>query len=90
MPTTILNLNDLDHLIRGFEHAYHLSSVDMLKDNSARKRVPEDDLLMWEAYVHHRASLRELSERTHNAYLSKLETHEKTSKHPVDELAYAA
>jgi hypothetical protein len=92
MPTNVLNLNDLDNLVRGFEQKYAATSVEMLQNNSVRDRVPEHDLLRWEAYVYHRVHLRELSESTHSKYLSQLEAGVDSEKHHVvsDQLDYAA
>ena len=92
MPTNVLNLSDLDNLVRGFEQKYAATSVAMLQNKSVREKVPEHDLLRWEAYVHHRARLRELSENTHSKYLSQLEAGVDSEKHHVvsDQLAYAA
>jgi hypothetical protein len=91
MPTNVLNLNDLDNLVRSFERAYNTTSVTMLQNKSVRSRIPEHDLLRWEAYVHHRARLRELSQHTHSKYLSHVEHSDSQKSHASgDSLAYAA
>lgn len=92
MPTTVLNLADLDGLISRFEQKYHVSSLEMLKDASVRKRISEDVLLRWEAYVNQRIRLRELYQHTHSEYLSKLEVKPKSGKSPAsgDQVALAA
>jgi len=93
MPTNVLNLNDLDNLVRSFERTYNTTSVAMLQSKSVRSRIPEHDLLRWEAYVHHRARLRELSQHTHSKYLSHVEQrHSDSEKHRAssDPVAYAA
>jgi hypothetical protein len=65
MPTTVLNLTDLDNIIRRFEQAYSVTSVDMLKDKAVRSKISEDVLLRWETYVNQRVRLRDASEQTH-------------------------
>src|SRR5579859_7182713 len=62
MPTTVLNLTDLDNIIRRFEKAYNVTSVAMLKDETVRSKISEDALLRWETYVEQRVRLRDLSE----------------------------
>jgi hypothetical protein len=80
MPTTFLNLTDLDNIIRRFEKAYNVSSVDMLKDEATRAKISEDALLRWETYLEQRVRLRDLSEQTHRQYLSNLEEDHRASK----------
>lgn len=99
MPLTMLNLNDLNNLIRSYEKLYGVSSVEMLRDESFRARISEDVLLKWEAYVSQRVWLRESYDETHREYLSRL-THESSksrAKHESskstatsDQLCYAA
>ena len=72
MPTTVLNLTDLDNRIRGFEQKYAVSSVDMLKEKSVRDQIPEDDILRWETYVYQRVRLRDIYDQLRGDYLSKL------------------
>jgi hypothetical protein len=72
MPTTILNLSDLDNLISDFEHQFGVSSLDMLKEQAVRRTIPEDVLLRWETYVFQRVNLRKVSEDLHREYLLKL------------------
>jgi len=72
MPTTVLNLTDLDNRIRGFEQQYAVSSVDMLKEKSVRDRIPEDDILRWEAYIYQRVQLRDMYDQLRGDYLSRL------------------
>ena len=69
MPTTVLNLTDLDNLIRRFEEKYGVSSLQMLTDASVRARVSEDVLLEWESYIHNLEALRELGVETRKNYL---------------------
>jgi hypothetical protein len=106
MTMTMLNLTDLDNLVRSFEKLYGVSSVEMLRDDSFRMKVSEDVLLRWEAYVSQRSWLRESYAETHRAYLSQLIhepvesskiKHESRAKHESskstatsDMLAYAA
>jgi hypothetical protein len=92
MPTTILNLADLDNLIAKFEQKYNVSSLQMLKDANVRKQIAEDVLLRWETYVGQRIQLRELYQHTHNEYLGKLkiEPDSGRSQAPSDEVALAA
>jgi hypothetical protein len=80
MPTTVLNLTDLDNIIRRFEKTYNATSVDMLKDEAVRSKISEDALLRWETYVEQRIRLRDLSEHTHRHYLSKVEADHRTGK----------
>lgn len=72
MPIVFLSLNDLDAKIRAFEEKYQISSLEMLKDKDARRRIGEDVVLKWEAYVEQRISLRDVHEQTHRDYLSTL------------------
>lgn len=72
MTMTMLNLTDLDNLIRSFEKLYGVSSVEMLRDESFRAKVSEDALLRWEAYISQRVFLRESNEEMHREYLSRL------------------
>lgn len=92
MPTTVLNLTDLDNRIREYEHRFQTTSLEMLTDECVRSRVSEDILLKWEAYVRQRAYLREESLDRRSTYLSHLRTKKKPSKrtHESDELAFAA
>jgi hypothetical protein len=75
MTMTMLNLTDLDNLVRSFEKLYGVSSVEMLRDESFRAKISEGVLLRWEAYVSQRSWLRESYDVTHKTYLSQL-THE--------------
>lgn len=99
MPMTMLNLTDLDNIIRSFEKQYRVSSLDMLRDESFRSRISEDVLLRWEAYVSQRVWLRECYDVTHREYLGQLThgsskskaKHESSkSKAASDVLSYAA
>ena len=99
MTMTMLNLTDLDNLIRSFEKLYGVSSVEMLRDESFRSKVSEDVLLRWEAYVSQRVWLRESNDETHREYLSHLkhESNKSRAKHESskstatsDPLSYAA
>jgi len=80
MPTTVLNLTDLDNIIRRFEQAYNATSVDMLKDEAVRSKISEDVLLRWETYVNQRVRLRDVSEQTHRDYLSNVEENHRSAK----------
>ena len=93
MPTTVLNLTDLDNLIRDFEQRYAVSSVDMLKEKSTRDRIPEDDLLRWETYVYQRVRLRDMYDQMRGDYLSKLpgpDSSADKSRKPASQLDLAA
>ena len=92
MPTTVLNLADLDTLISKLEQKYNVSSVEMLRDANVRQQISEDVLLRWEMYVNQRIQLRELYQHTRSEYLSKLEAKPRSSKSPVpgDQVALAA
>jgi len=72
MPTVFLSLADIDAKIHAYEERYHLDSMAMLKDKDARRRIGEDVILQWEAYVQQRLYLRELHYQTHRDYLSRL------------------
>ncbi len=72
MPTTYLNLNDLDKLIEDLEQQWSAKSVDMLKDKSVRARVPEIVLLRWETFIKQRIVLREHDGRVRSEYLSRI------------------
>jgi hypothetical protein len=63
------NLTDLDEIIRKFEEQYKIGSVEMLKDQSARAKISEDDLLKWEAYVTQRRRLLDHNAEIHREYL---------------------
>lgn len=90
MPTTVLNLTDLDNLIHRFETKYKVSSVEMLRDPSVRAKIAEDVLLRWEGYVCNRIALREIDEETRRHYLSNLGPESDKSHAPSDILALAA
>jgi hypothetical protein len=99
MTMTMLNLTDLDNLVRSFEKLYGVSSVEMLRNESFRAQVSEDVLLRWEAYVSQRVYLRESYDETHREYLSRLshESAKSRAKHESskstatsDVLSYAA
>lgn len=92
MPTTYLNLTDLDNRIRDLEHRHQVTSYDMLKDESVRSRISEDVLLRWETYVRQRVYLRDLNNHRHSEYLSHIRSQEKPAKRheQPDELVFAA
>lgn len=90
MPTTVLNLTDLDNLIHRFEEKYKASSIEMLRDQSVRAKISEDVLLRWESYVRNRIALREIDEETRKHYLSNLGPQSDKSDAPSDILALAA
>lgn len=79
MPTVFLNLNEIDARIRAYEERFKISSMEMLKNGEARKRIGEDDVLKWEAYVRQRLYLRDLYEQTQRDYLANL-NHESSPK----------
>jgi len=92
MPTTFLNLTDLDNIIRGLEKAWETSSVEMLKEESVRTRIPEDILLQWETYLRQRIHLRDLHEQLRTDYLSHV-THSSEARKaptPSDQIELAA
>lgn len=70
MPTIFLNLTDLDNLIRTMEKTWDTSSVEMLRNESVRERIPEDVLLRWETYIRQRIHLRDASEQLRADYLA--------------------
>lgn len=85
------NLNDLDEIIRAYEEKYKISSFDMLKDQSARTGISEDELLKWEAYVAQRRRLLDHNSDVHRHYLQR--PHKGTNRKPsaaYDSAAYAA
>jgi hypothetical protein len=93
MPTTVLNLTDLDNRIRGYEQKYEVSSVDMLKEKSVRDQIPEDDILRWETYVYQRVRLRDVYDRLKGDYLSKLPQRDSASdstRNPTNQLDLVA
>ncbi|HEY3973741.1 MAG TPA: hypothetical protein VGM18_12100 [Candidatus Sulfotelmatobacter sp.] len=90
MPTTVLNITDLDNLIRGLEDQYGISSLEMLKDTAARKKLSEDVLLRWETYVRQRLLLREVDAEVRSGYLAKVKAKSKKSPTPGDQAALAA
>jgi hypothetical protein len=90
MSTTILNITDLDNLIRGFEHDYGISTLEMLKDTSARTKISEDVLLRWEAYVRQRVRLREMDAEVRSGYLATVRAKSSKSPAPGDQVSLAA
>ena len=93
MPTTILNLTDLDNIIRRFEQQYQVTSLEMLKNTAVRSKISEDVLLRWETYVEQRIRLRDASDRTHRCYLSDVEEDhrgEKSGRRLNQQAAFAA
>ena len=90
MPTTVLNLTDLDNFIHRFEEKYGVSSLQMLRDASVRARISEDVLLEWESYIHNLEALRELGEETRKNYLPNVGPQCDKSNAPNDLLDLAA
>ena len=90
MSTTILNITDLDNLIRGFEHDYGISTLEMLKDACARTKISEDVLLRWEAYVRQRVRLREMDAEVRSGYLATVRAKSSKSPAPGDQVSLAA
>jgi hypothetical protein len=92
MPTTYLNLTDLDNRIRSLENKHRASSFEMLTDESVRNRISEDVLLKWETYVRQQTQLRELNDHEHSEYLRHIGQKDKTQKAPEDsdKLVFAA
>ncbi len=91
MPTTFLNLTDLDNRIRAFEQRFGVSSVEMLQDASVRASISEDTLLKWEAYVRQRVYLRDVNVDCHSSYLDQVHPGDPAeSRQESDELAFAA
>jgi hypothetical protein len=80
MPTTYLNLTDLDNRIRDLERQHGATSYDMLKDCSVRSRIPEDALLRWETYVRQRVYLRDLNNYRHSEYLNRIRSKSSRAK----------
>jgi hypothetical protein len=85
------NLSDLDETIRNYEVKYGITSVDMLKDTSARSRISEAELLKWEAYLTQRRRVLNHNDEVRRQYLSS-RTEATASKHSVtyDPAKYAA
>jgi hypothetical protein len=92
MPTTYLNLTDLDNRIRNLEHRHRASSFEMLTDESVRSRISEDVILKWETYVRQRSHLRDLNDHEHSEYLSHISQKNKSHKtnEDSDKLVFAA
>lgn len=72
MPTTYLDLTDLDNIIKGLEKRWRVESVDMLRDESVRARIPELVLLRWETFIRQRIMLRDHDQQVRAKYLSNL------------------
>jgi hypothetical protein len=90
MSTTILNLTDLDNLIRSLEQKYGITTLDMLKDASARCKISEDVLLRWEAYVRQRVRLRDADAEVRGSYLARLHSRSRKFPTPGDQVILAA
>ncbi|MGC2638311.1 MAG: hypothetical protein WA294_14100 [Acidobacteriaceae bacterium] len=91
MPTTFLNLTDLDNRIRDFEERFQIDSVEMLQNESARARISEDLLLRWEAYLKQRVYLRDQNMERHSTYLYDVRRGDPITEHQeADEVAFAA
>lgn len=92
MPTTFLNLTDLDNRIRDLENRYQTTSYEMLRDETVRSHISEDVLLRWETYIRQRVYLRDLNDHKHSEYLSHIRSKGETSKREQqsNELVYAA
>lgn len=89
----LLNLAELESMIRAFEEKYGLSSADFLRDAGRGVVISEDDSFKWEAFIDHRRELLRADEETHSGYLSDLrKPAKKQSKaSPIDDvLALAA
>jgi hypothetical protein len=72
MPTTYLDLADLDSLIKGLERRWGVESVDMLRDESIRALIPELALLRWETFIRQRIMLRDHDQQVRAKYLSNI------------------
>jgi len=72
VPTIFLDLADLDKLIHELETEWKADSIDMLRDQSVRSRIPEHVLLRWETYIRQRLYLREYDREIHADYLSRI------------------
>jgi hypothetical protein len=90
MPTTFLNLTDLDNRIRDLEQRYDATSYDVLTDGSVRERIPEDALLKWETYIRQRSYMRDLNDQKHSQYLGGIGHRDGKEKEKTDELVFAA
>jgi len=90
MSITMLNLTDLDNIIRSFEKRYGLSSMEMLRNEDFRAKTSEDVLLKWESYVNQRVWLRDSYEETHREYLSQVRVTEESNKSSNNAVAFAA
>jgi hypothetical protein len=88
MSITYLDLTDLDNRISEYENRWNVQSIDMLKDERVRSRIPESVLLRWETFVRQRVMLRQNDIEVRSVYLSNIpkstaENH-LTSKELVD------
>jgi hypothetical protein len=72
MPTTYLDIADLDNLIAGLEQRWNVQSIDMLRDASIRAQIPEIVLLRWETFIRQRIVLREHDGQVRSKYLSNI------------------
>jgi len=92
MPTTYLDLTDLDDLIRNFETKWGISTMEMLKEPPARKQIPENEILRWETYIRQRRQLRECYAELRSRYLSHIPKSHSNKLPPKEqsELAVAA
>jgi len=90
MPTTHLDEADLNNLIADLENRWGAKSVDMLKDNSIRDRIPEIVLLRWETFIRQRIMLREHDGKVRSEYLSQIpksSTQNRVTSKEMSELA---
>ncbi len=71
MEQVMLNLQDVERVIRAFERKYGISSVEFLK-SVGNQEVSEDDDFEWEAYLDHRRNLREIHEQLHRDYIERV------------------
>jgi hypothetical protein len=89
----VLTLSDVEQSLCAFESKYHVSTEEFLRNQAMRAGLPEDEVLLWEAFVDHRNELQALNQEVHREYLNQLgtaSTEAPAAPKPEDKLLLAA
>jgi hypothetical protein len=89
MAETILTLRDVETRLDGLQQKYGFSSEQFQNDRGERARVSDEDEFEWDAYLHHRAALKEAEEMAHRAYIRRVEQSQPSEAPASRSTAYA-
>jgi hypothetical protein len=71
MEQVILNLQDVERVIRFLEQKYGMSSEEFLR-SVGNPDISEDDDFEWEAYLDHKRNLLEIHAERHRDYVETI------------------